>query len=221
MRYPYKYGIILQTNPRIVHNGQMLIISCKWYSLFHLFVYCMKTGIGKLLQIAQGDRSMIGALLLQAVFTGIFVGALELEANAVFLESFGAAKVPLGLMISGAAGILIATVYSYFSKQLGVRAFGIYNLVAVMAMTAALIFGFLLLEIQQLDFVIFVIAGPLILITLLGFWTTVRGFLSPSRGKQLTGLIDATLIGGMILSFIVTPLLESFSIISLVIAFRS
>jgi len=167
----------------------------------------MKTGIGKLLQIAQGDRSMIGALLLQAVFTGIFVGALELEANAVFLESFGAAKVPLGLMISGAAGILIATVYSYFSKQLGVRAFGIYNLVAVMAMTAALIFGFLLLEIQQLDFVIFVIAGPLILITLLGFWTTVRGFLSPSRGKQLTGLIDATLIGGMILSFIVTPLL--------------
>ena len=57
----------------------------------------MKTGIGKLLQIAQGDRPMIGALLLQAAFTGIFVGALELEANAVFLESFGAGKVPLGI----------------------------------------------------------------------------------------------------------------------------
>ena len=96
----------------------------------------MKTGIGKLLQIAQGDRPMIGALLIQAAFTGIFVGALELEANAVFLESFTAAKVPLGLMISGAAGILITTVYSYFSKQLGVRAFGIWNLFAVMAITA-------------------------------------------------------------------------------------
>jgi len=167
----------------------------------------MKTGIGKLLQIAQGDRPLIGALLLQAAFTGIFVGALELEANAVFLESFGAGKVPLGLMISGAAGVLIASVYSYFSKQLGTKAFGIYNLVAVMLMTSALIVGFNLLDIQQLDFAIFVVAGPLVLITLLGFWTTVRDFLSPSRGKQLTGLIEATLIGGMILSFIATPLL--------------
>ncbi len=167
----------------------------------------MKTGLGKLLQIAQGDRLMIGALLLQAAFTGIFIGALELEATAVFLEAFGAEKVPLAMMISGAVGILIATIYSYFSKQLGVRAFGILNLVAVMGMTAALLVGFHLLELQYLDFVVFVIAGPLILITLMGFWTTVRGFLSPSRGKQLSGLIDAALIGGMILSFMVTPLL--------------
>ena len=73
------------------------------------------------MQIEQGDRPMIGALLLQAVCTGIFVGALELEANAVFLETFGADRVPLAMMISGAAGILIATIYSYFSKQLGVK----------------------------------------------------------------------------------------------------
>jgi hypothetical protein len=167
----------------------------------------MRTGIGKLLQIAQGDRPLIGALLLQAAFTGIFVGALELEANAVFLESFGAGKVPLGLMISGAAGILITTVYSYLSKQLGSKTFGIYNLLAVVFMTAALIVGFNLLEIQQLDFVIFVVAGPLVLITLLGFWTTVRDFLSPSRNKQLSGLIDAALVGGMILAFMATPVL--------------
>ncbi len=167
----------------------------------------MKTGLGKLLQIAQGDRPMIGALLLQAAFTGIFIGALELEATAVFLESFGAEKVPLAMMISGAVGILIATIYSYFSKQLGLRGFGILNLVAVMGMTAALLAGFHLLELQYLDFVVFVIAGPLILITLMGFWTTVRGFLSPSRGKQLSGLIDVALIGGMILSFMGTPLL--------------
>ena len=87
------------------------------------------------------------------------------------------------------------------SKQLGIRAFGIYNLIAVMGMTSALIVGFQLMEIQQMDFVIFVVAGPLILITLMGFWTTVRDFLSPSRGKQLTGLIEASLAGGMILSF--------------------
>ena len=167
----------------------------------------MKTGIGKLLQIEQGNRPMIGALLLQAVCTGIFVGVLELEANALFLETFGADRVPLAMMISGAAGILIATIYSYFSKQLAVKPFGILNLGVVMIITAALLVGFRLLQKEHLDFIIFVFAGPLVLITLMGFWITVRGSLSPSKGKQLAGLIEATLIGGMVFAFLSTPLL--------------
>ncbi len=167
----------------------------------------MKTGIGKLLQIEQGDRLMIGILLLQAVCTGIFVGTLELEANAVFLETFGADRIPLAMMISGVVGILIATIYSYFSKQLGVKSFGILNLIAVMMITASLLLGFRLLQKEHFDFIVFVFAGPMVLITLLSFWITVRGFLSPSKGKQLTGLIEFTLIGGMVLAFLVSPLL--------------
>jgi len=65
----------------------------------------MWTRLGKLLQIAQGDRPMIAALLLQAFCTGVFVGTLELEANAVFLEAFGADRVPFALTVSGVAGI--------------------------------------------------------------------------------------------------------------------
>jgi len=45
----------------------------------------------------------------------------------------------------------------------------------------------------------------MVLITLLGFWITVRGFLSPSKGKQLTGLIEVALIGGMVLAFVAVP----------------
>ncbi len=150
---------------------------------------------------------MIAALLIQGLCTGVFAGILELEANAVFLETFGADRVPLGLMISGAAGILITTIYSYFSKQLGVKPFGILNLVAVLVITAALATGSRVLSLPQFDFAIFVISGPLILITLMGFWITVKGFLSPSHSKQLSGLIDASLVGGMVASFFATPLL--------------
>ena len=150
---------------------------------------------------------MIVALLLQALATGLFAGGLELEANASFLEAFGADRVPLAMMVSGLAGILIATIYSYFSKQLGVRPFGILNLVAALAITAALLLGFSLLDPLHFDFLVFVLAGPLVLITLLGFWITVREFLSPSRSKQLKGLIEATMIGGMILAFAATPIL--------------
>ncbi len=150
---------------------------------------------------------MIAALLIQAICTGIFAGALELEANAAFLTSLGADRVPLAMMLSGAAGILIATIYSYFSKQLRVRPFGILNLVAVFIITGALVVGAKILPREHLDFVVFVVAGPLVLISLLGFWITVKGVLSPSRGKQLMGLTEASLFGGMIVAFFSTPMM--------------
>ncbi len=167
----------------------------------------MKTGIGRLLQIDTGNRPMILALLVQAGCTGVFTGTLELAGNAMFLESYGAEQIPLGILVSGAAGILIASIYSYFSKQLGVKSFGILNLVAVVAITAVLLIGSHLLQKPVFDFAVFVLMGPMLLITLLGFWITVRGFLSPSKGKQLSGLIEAALFAGMVLAFAGIPLL--------------
>jgi ATP:ADP antiporter, AAA family len=163
--------------------------------------------LGKLLQIAQGDRTLIAALLIQAFCTGIFVGVLELEANTVFLEGFGADRVPFAMMVSGLAGILIAAIYGYFSKQLKARAFGIVNMVAVIGATVLFAGSLIYLERDYFDFTTFVVSAPLILITLMGFRTTVRGFISPSRGKQLGGLIEVSLIGGMALAFFSSPLL--------------
>ena len=109
----------------------LFISYVKRYSYIRLIKVCMWTRLGRLLQIAQGDRPMIVALLLQAFCTGIFVGTLELEANTVFLEAFGADRVPFALMVSGLAGILIAAIYGYFSKQLKTRSFAYLNLVVV------------------------------------------------------------------------------------------
>ena len=152
---------------------------------------------------------MIVALLLQSFCTGIFVGTLELEANTVFLEAFGADRVPFALMVSGLAGILIAAIYGYFSRQLKTRFFAYLNLVVVIGVGILFVGGLHFLEQDYLDFATFVFSGPLILITLLGFWTTVRGKLSSSRSKQLGGLIEVTLVGGMIVALLSTPLLVS------------
>jgi len=168
--------------------------------------------LGKLLQIARGDPIMIAALLLQAICTGFFAGSLELGVNTLFLENVGARSLPLAIMVSGATGILITTAYSYFSRQLKVFAYGILNLILVFGLTAIVVVGFLMWSGSAEDlsdfvyFTVFAISFPLVLITLHGFWTTVRGFLSPSRGKQLTGIIELALIGGMLLAFLATPL---------------
>ena len=150
---------------------------------------------------------MILALLMQAFCTGIFAGTLELEANTVFLEAFGADRVPFAMMVSGLVGILIAAIFGYFSKQLKLRPFGIMNLVVVLGAAVLVVGGLRFVERDYFDFATFVFAGPWILVTLLGFWATVKGFLSPSRGKQLRGLIELALVGGMAVAFFLSPLL--------------
>jgi hypothetical protein len=166
----------------------------------------MKTGIGKWLQIDTGNRPMILALLIQAGATGVFAALLELAGNALFLESYPADQIPLAIMVSGAAGIFIASIYSYFSKQLEVKSFGILNLVAVVVIAASLLVASFALQKSRFDFLLFILMAPLLLITLMGFRTTVAGFLSPSRGKELYGLIEGALIGGLVLAFILGPL---------------
>jgi len=169
--------------------------------------------LGKLLQIAQGDRFMIAALLLQAFCTGIFSGSLELGVTTMFLENMGTGGLPLAFMVSGAAGVLLAIAYSYFSRQLRIYAYGVLNLVTVLGLTGVLLAGFIMWSGAAEDlsdfahYTIFAFSFPLVLITLHGFWTTVRGFLTPSRGKQLTGIIELALLGGMLLAFLSTPLL--------------
>ncbi len=165
----------------------------------------MKTGIGRLLQIDTRNRLMILALLVQAGCTGIFAGILELAGNTMFLEVFEADRIPQAIMVSGAAGILITTIYSYVSKQLDIKTFGLINLLAVLVLSFALILGERILSSDRFSFLLFVLMGPLILIILLSFWITVRGFLSPSYGKQLSGIIDAALVGGMAFAFAVVP----------------
>ena len=169
--------------------------------------------LGKELQIAQGDRFMIVALLLQAFCTGIFAGCLELGVNTLFLENVGTEGLPLAFMVSGAIGVLMATAYSYFSRQLRIYVYGILNLVMVIGLTGVLVVGFMLWSGAPEDlsdfvhYTVFAVSLPLVLITLHGFWTTVRGFLTPSREKQLSGIIELALLGGMLLAFLSTPVL--------------
>ncbi len=169
--------------------------------------------LGKVLQIAQGDRFMIAALLLQAFCTGIFAGSLELGVSTLFLENVGTNGLPMAFMVSGAAGIFLAIAYSYFSRQLRIHVYGILNLALVFGLTCVLVVGFIVWSgtVQDLSdlvhYTVFAFTFPMVLITLHGFWTTVRGFLTPSRGKQLNGIIELALIGGMLLAFLSTPIL--------------
>jgi len=166
----------------------------------------MEPLIRKIRQIEKGDRKMTLFLILQGLFTGIFVAAMELAANVLFLQSQDPDRIPLAFMISGGVGILIATIFSYFSRQLAVRIFGLLNMVAILIMSVSMLPLSGILAAETFHFILFVSAGPLILITLMGFRTTFRGFLPPAKVKQLSGIVEMGLVVGMVLSFAVISL---------------
>jgi AAA family ATP:ADP antiporter len=167
----------------------------------------MRAVIGRLLQIENRDRDILWALLLQAVSCGIYVAVLDLVANTLFIEQFGAERIPLAFMISGGTGILLISMYNFFREKMEIHAFGMLNLILVMVVTAALLAGSGIWQRERVIFSVFVFMGPLTLLTLLGFWNTVRGVLEAGRGKRLPGVIEAGLFGGMVLAFFATPLL--------------
>lgn len=185
----------------------MFITCFESYAIIHLIVHAlMEQLIRKIRQIEKGDRKMTLYLILQGVFTGIFLASMELTANVLFLQSQDPDRIPLAFMISGGVGILITTIFSYFSKQVGVRIFGILNMVAILIMSLSLLPLSRILSGETFHFILFVLAGPLVLISVLGFWTSFRGFLPPTKVKQLSGIVEMGVIGGMVLAFAGIPL---------------
>ena len=169
----------------------------------------MRSVIGKNLRIDNRNRNILAALLLQAVSTGIFAGVFELSANAIFLERFGPDRIPVAFMISGGVGIMLVSVYNFFRSRLHEITSGLLNLLGVLLVMAILLTGSRFTDREKIEFSTFVFMGPLVLVTLGGFWSTARGFLQPGSGKRLPGLFEAGLVAGMVLAFLFSPVLVS------------
>jgi len=171
----------------------------------------MAVNLSKALNIEKEETGVVALLLLQSVFIGIFAGALDVGANALFLEAYGADMIPKAFMFSGIAGIILTTIYSFFQSRTGFRGFAVVNLVFVVLATAALRFIFEITDNKLIVFMLFVMMGPLTIITMLGFWGTAGRFFTLRQGKRLFGIIDMGQILGMILAFYAVPVLLNFN----------
>ncbi len=70
----------------------------------------MALSIAKALNIEKKEQSVVFLLLTQSVFLGIFAGALDVGANALFLERYSADLIPQAFMLSGVVGIFFTTI---------------------------------------------------------------------------------------------------------------
>ncbi len=170
----------------------------------------MARGIYKALNIESGEATNVFILIFQSVFLGIFYGTFDISAHALFLEVYPADMIPKAYIISGIAGILMTSVYSFFQSRIRFSIFAIINLVIVAGLTALMRFGYVLTSQERIVFVIFVMMGPLNILALLGFWGTTGRIFTLRQGKRLFGMIDTGQIIGIIISSYAIPVLLSF-----------
>ena len=160
-----------------------------------------------ILNLEKNEGLSVFLFLTQSVFLGIFYGAFDVGAHALFLNVYPASMIPKAYVISGIVGIIITSLYARIQKRIPFSKLAIINLLFISISTAILRLLFQYTESNWLIFTIFIMMGPLNIIALLGFWGAIGRIFSLRQGKRLFGLIDSGQIFGAILSSFAIPVL--------------
>jgi ATP:ADP antiporter, AAA family len=169
----------------------------------------MRDRLFALLGIESGEESMVSTLLTQSVFLGIFFGAFDISAHSLFLSIFDEKMMAKGYVVSGLAGIILTTLYTWLQTRMQFKNFAVINLIAVTLLTVALWFALTFFPSKVVIFIVFLMLGPLNILAMLGFWGTTGRLFTLRQGKRLFGLVDAGLIVGVIVSCYTIPVLLS------------
>ncbi|MCU0462144.1 MAG: hypothetical protein MUF36_09045 [Bacteroidales bacterium] len=169
----------------------------------------MKDRLFKLMGIEPGEESMISLLLTQSVFIGIFFGAFDISAHSFFLSVFDEKMMARGYVLSGLAGIVLTSFYTFLQTKIQFRNFAIANLFFVTILTLILWILLIISPANWVIWLVFIMLGPLNILAMLGFWGTVSRLFTLRQGKRLFGLIDAGLVIGIIVSCYAIPILLS------------
>jgi ATP/ADP translocase len=169
----------------------------------------MRDRIFALLGIESGEESMVTMLLTQSVFLGIFFGAFDISAHSLFLSIFDEKMMAKGYVVSGFAGIILTSLYTFLQTRMKFRYFSVLNLFSVTSFTLILWIALLIVPSKWIVFLVFIMLGPLNILAILGFWGTAGRLFSLRQGKRLFGLIDSGLVLGIIISCYTIPVLLS------------
>lgn len=172
----------------------------------------METGLSRLFGIEKEEKNLIGILLFQSVFLGIFYGVFNITAHAIFLSRFDETDMARAYIISGLAGSALTYLYSVFQARIRFSLFSILNLVFILLV---IVFLWILIRLNPAGWVvyaIFIMLGPLFVLTMLGYWGTAGRLFTLRQGRRFFGIIDVGLIAGIIISSFSIPVLLSLNI---------
>jgi ATP:ADP antiporter, AAA family len=159
------------------------------------------------LNLRKDEVVPVSILVFQSVFLGFFLGAFDVGANTLFLNSFDQAMIPKAIVVSGITGIILTSLYSHFQSRMMFSNLAVLNLFTVFVLTFLLRLGYYFSDTKWLAFALFVLMGPLNIIALVGFWGTVGRIFDLRQGKRIFGFIDTGQVVGVIISSFSIPFL--------------
>ncbi len=161
-----------------------------------------------LLGIETKETLIVSMLLTQSVFLGIFIGAYDISAYSLLLSTFDEKMMAFGYVISGLSGILLTSFFFKFRKKNQLSKIAFTNLVIVTIATLLLWSGLKFFHEKWTVVVVFIMAGPLNILTLFGFWALPDKYFGTN--KKLSGMADSGFLTGIALISFIIPLLLTF-----------
>jgi len=170
----------------------------------------MKKDFYTLFNIEEKEKTSVFLFLIQSVFLGIFYGAFDVGAHALFLNVYPASMIPKAYVISGLVGIILTTIYARIQSRYKFSFLGLVNLLFISISIILLRGLFELTEQPWVVFLVFIMMGPLNILALLSFWGSAGRIFTLRQGKRLFGLVDSGQIFGAIISTFAIPVLITF-----------
>jgi AAA family ATP:ADP antiporter len=161
--------------------------------------------IFRLLNIRPREALMVILTSLQAICIGTFLASFDIGSHAIFLDTFQTDQIPMAFVISGLFGVIIMSLYTFFSSRVSFRLFTLFNYL-IIGITTVIIFYYAefheLIKLSAFGYPLmmpFTLMFPINTIILLNFWHSINNIYINDQNKRILPYIQLAHIGGMVL----------------------
>jgi AAA family ATP:ADP antiporter len=159
----------------------------------------------KVLKIRPREVFMLLLTSLQAICIGTFLASFDIGSHILFLDTFQSDQIPLAFIMSGLFGIILMSIYTFFSSRMPFRIFTVLNYLLI-GITTILLFYYAefrdLVNLNVFGYPVmlpFTLMFPLNIIILLTFWNSINKIYIGDQSKRLLPYLQLSHIGGIVL----------------------
>ncbi len=163
------------------------------------------------LNVRPNEEKQVLLLLGQGFFMGIFLATFQISAETLFLNRLGH-YLKEAILFSGFLGILSTALFSYLQNKISFAKLALGNLFLIFFFTGLIFLAFKYADETIQDYIIFFmfsVSGPILAVSLLGFWGTFGRLFDLRQSKRIIGGIDIGQLSAAIVTSFSFPLLQS------------
>lgn len=164
------------------------------------------------LNVRPDEERQVLLLLGKGFFMGIFLATYQVSAETLFLNRLEM-YLKEAIMVSGLLGIITTALFATLQNKVSFRRLALGNLLCIFTFTATIFFTFEQADPLWQDYIIFLMfamIGPIMAVSLLGFWGIFGRMFDLRQSKRIIGGIDIGQLSAAILTSFAIPFLEPF-----------